>query len=159
MRNEKTVRLAIPQDLNEIIVLVESVANLHTKNRPDIFRKGRHHDDDEIMEYIEGENAFVSINDADEITGVLLCYLSETNDSDIFFDSKTLFIEVSCVGEAYRRSGYGKMLFDRAREHAKEQECTDITLCVYAFNEAAQDFYKSMGMSVSSFNMQLSLTP
>jgi len=52
-------------------------------------------------------NIFVSTNEANEVTGVLLCRLQEKQNHNVLLDSKTLWVEDTCVSESHR----GKFLY------------------------------------------------
>ena len=145
----KEVRHAVINDVEKIMPLLSSVAQLHGDNRKDIFRVPTlHYSESEIRNFIEnGElNIFVSISETGEITGVLICKLQVRQNHSVLLDSKTLWIEDTCVGEAYRKKGYGKMLIEYAKKFAKDNECSRMELNVWSFNKEAYDFYEKQGM-------------
>ena len=154
------VRFAVAEDAARIAEILESVDKLHSDNLPDIFHgKSPYYPECEIEEIIEGdEKSFiVSTNEQDEITGVLVFWINEKQDDNLFADSKELWIDTNCVEEQYRGKGYGKMLLDYVKEIAEEHECDRIILHVWAFNEHAFEFYKSQGMEISSYSMEYKL--
>ena len=156
------VRFATLEDVARIAEILESVDKLHADNLPDIFHgKNPYYPETRIKEILEDEDDgtcfIVSINEQDEITGVLVCWVDEWQDHDLFADCKKLWIETNCVAEQHRVKGYGKMLLDYAKAFAKEQECSRIVLNTYVFNKNAFEFYKSQGMEISSYSMEYKL--
>ena len=145
----KKGRPAVTGDIPDIMPLLSSVAQLHGDTRKDIFRNPTlHYSESEITEFIKNNelNIFVSTSESDKITGILLCKFRIEYNHNVLLDSKTLWIEDTCVGEAYRKKGYGKMLIDYAKEFAKINNCSRMELNVWAFNKNAHDFYVSQGM-------------
>ena len=111
----KGVRHAIIGDELQILSILSSVEKLHFDSLPDTFHgKTPRYTECEIREYIENGGAFffVTANEQDEITGVLVCWFNETQNDQLFADSKSLWIDTNCVKEQYRGKGYGKMLLD-----------------------------------------------
>ena len=155
---DKKVRRAVIGDVVKIMPLLTSVDKFHIDNRKDVFHDaGFLYSEYEIKTAIEEDNGlyiFVSTSEINEITGVLLCYFDEIQDSSIFLDSKKLWIDNNCVGKPYRKEGYGKMLLDYAKTFAKENGCSSIELIVWDFNKNAHDFYKSQGMTEKHYTME-----
>ena len=89
----------------------------------------------------------MSTGEANEITGVLLCKIKAEHNHSVLLDSKTLWIEDTCVNEFYRKKGYGKMLLDFAKKFAEDNGCSRMELNVWSFNKNAHDFYASQGMN------------
>jgi len=154
----KEVRRAVMDDVEKIMPLLSSVAQLHADGRKDVFRSPitTHYSESEIKSFVEnGElNIFVSTNEANELTGVLLCRLFISTNHNILQDSRTLWIEDTCVRESHRKEGYGKMLLDFAKNFAKENNCSRVELNVWSFNKSAHDFYVSQGMMKQRHTME-----
>jgi len=145
----KKVRRAVINDIGAIMPLLSSVAQLHGDNRKDIFKNPiMHYSETDIRNFIENKelNIFVSTDESAEITGILLCRVQVKENHVVLSDTKILWIEDTCVGEPYRKKGYGKMLIDYAKEFAKTNGCSRMELNVWAFNKNAHDFYISQGM-------------
>ena len=70
---------------------------------------------------------------------------------------KVLMLDELCVHENHRCRGIGKQMMVDIRELALEWGCTDIQLGVYAQNSAAIDFYKKVGMTISSYYYHMKL--
>jgi len=147
-------------DVEYIMPLLSEVAQLHGDNRKDIFHNPTlHYSENEIKGFIEngGLNVFVLTGEVDEITGVLLCKIQENKNHSVLLDSKTLWVEDTCVSEAYRGKGHGKMLVDYAKKFARDNGCSRVELNVWAFNKNARDFYESQGMKGQRTVMEFEL--
>ena len=146
----KEVRRANINDVVNIMPLLSSVTQLHSDNREDIFRNPTlHYSESEIKSFIanDGLNIFVATSETDEITGVLLCKIRVEHNHCVLLDSKTLWIEDTCVNQSYRKKGYGKMLLDFAKKFAEDSGCSRMELNVWSFNKNAHDFYANQGMN------------
>ena len=147
---DKKIRRAVIKDTDEIISLLSDSAKLHANHRGDIIRNSTlHYSENDIHNlFIEDGpiNAFVSINEAEKITGILLYRIGVTSNHNVFLDSKKMWIDEICIGEPYRKQGYGKILLDYAKETAQSNNCSRIELNVWAFNKNAYDFYVNQGM-------------
>ena len=153
----KKVRHAVINDVEKIMPLLSSVAQMHGDSRKDIFRNPiLHYSASDIKNLIEngGLNVFVAVSEVGEVAGVLLCRVEEIQDHIVKLDTKVLRIEDTCVDERYRKSGYGKMLLDYAKEFAKNNGCSRMELNVWAFNRNAYDFYESQGMRAQRHTME-----
>ena len=62
-------------------------------------------------------------------------------------------VENLAVREDLRRAGIGRALMRRAQRWAEELGAAEIELNVYEFNQAAIDFYHSLGYATSSRRM------
>lgn len=71
---------------------------------------------------------------------------------------KMAFIMAFGVEEIERRRGYGAALFDHMRKWLSEEDVDLISLNVSAANEAAQAFYRKMGLTARSVQMDQPLT-
>jgi len=154
---EKEIRRAVIDDVIKIMPLLSSVAQLHGDNRKDIFRNPTlHYSESEIKSFVENGklNVFVSTSETNEITGVLLCKIKVEHNHNVLLDSKTLWVEDTCVSESYRKKGYGKMLVDFAKKFAKDNGCSRIELNVWAFNKEAYDFWANQGMKEQRHTME-----
>lgn len=147
---DKRIRRATIDDADDIISLLSTVTKLHANNRGDIIRDSAlHYSESEIHDFfIENGpiSAFVSTDETDKITGVLLYRIGSTSNHNVFLDSKKMWIDEICIGEPYRKQGYGKMLLDYAKEIAESNNCSRIELNVWTFNKNAYNFYVSQGM-------------
>ena len=63
---------------------------------------------------------------------------------------KRLYLEDLIITQTQRGNGYGKLLFDRTLEVARETKCTGMDWQVLDWNEPAIEFYKSYKAELDS---------
>lgn len=71
----------------------------------------------------------------------------------ILVPRRVAVVENLAIREDVRRAGIGRALMRRAQRRAEESGATEIELNVYEFNQAAIDFYHSLGYASSSRRM------
>ena len=91
---------------------------------------------------------------ATSVQGYAFCVIQDLSQCDNLCPDKSLYIDDICVDENYRRHGVGKMLYEHVVQFAKEENCFNITLNVWAKNPSAKAFYESMGMTVQKVCME-----
>ena len=142
------IRYAREKDILRIGELLSQVDLIHHNGRPDIFKVGRKYSDEELLELLGDENRpiLVATDEEDTVIGYCFCILQQHKDDAVLTDVKTLYIDDLCVDETVRGKGIGKLLYDAAKELAKETGCYNLTLNVWACNPSAQRFYEKCGM-------------
>ncbi|MCL1824078.1 MAG: GNAT family N-acetyltransferase [Oscillospiraceae bacterium] len=146
---EKQVRYAELNDIPDIILLLKAVGKLHGENRGDIFRgNALRYSESEIKDFIKTKkmNIFVSVNETDQVTGMVFCEFKTVEADNVLLSSKTLWVADACVKEHCRGEGYGKTLINHVKAFAKENNCSRIELNVWDFNKGARGFYSGLGM-------------
>ena len=150
----KMLRLAQPEDWEEVNRISRQVHSLHVSWRPDIFR---HTDNTYPEEYfqddIQEELVYVAIMNS-VIVGYVRFFTWETN-SDGSVPSKVLDIDDITVDEIHRGQGVGKEIMEDVKSLARELGCNDIQLSVYPQNETAVRFYESCGFKVRNIRYQM----
>ena len=58
-----------------------------------------------------------------------------------------MYVDDFCVDEKHKHKGIGTILFNYIKDVAKQENCYNITLNVYSFNEAAKQFYIKQKMN------------
>ena len=91
------------------------------------------------------------------VLGYAFCQVSEVKNNQLLEDIKTLYIDDICVDENARGKHVGKALYEYVLDYAKSIDCNNITLNVWEGNEAAQRFYRDMGMQVQKTTMEIIL--
>ena len=117
--------------------------------RPDIFKSGTtkyKHEDIEKLLNKENYEIFVVV-DSKKVVGHAMCEIQNTRENNNMYPFKIYYLDDFCIDESARSKGYGQKLFDFVKERAKELGCYEITLNSWAGNEAAECFYKKMGLS------------
>lgn len=150
------IRKATPQDIPQILNLLKQVAMIHHQIRPDLFKEcSKKYDTNELEEIMKDENRPIlvaTIND--EVVGYAFCMFIQHFDHSIFTDIKTLYIDDLCVDETKRGYHIGSSLYNKVVEFAKENDCYNITLNVWAGNDSAKSFYESVGLKPQKYGLE-----
>jgi len=150
------IRQAVLSDVDGLVRLLQQIAKLHHKGRPDLFKPNSQKFSAEEVEKILGDKdfrVFVAADDKNCILGYCFCKL-RTSSHPVLHTYTALYIEDFCVDESLRGQGIGKKLFDAALEYGKAQGVYNIELNVWNFNQGAVKFYESLGFSSRSMVME-----
>lgn len=150
-----TVRNAIENDIKKINELLYQVQQIHHQVRPDLFKKGtKKYTTEEIKKILldKTKPIFVIVDD-NEICGYAFCIIEEKNSSTLQ-KIKTLYIDDLCVDITKRSKHYGTKLYEYVLNYAKEINCYNVTLNVWADNLDALAFYQHIGMKVQKIGME-----
>ena len=129
--------------------LLHQVDMVHHELRPDLFKPyTTKYDEQELEAVLNDENCPIFVYDDGQVLGHAFCQISEARGHRLLVDAKTLYIDDICVDEAARGKHVGKALYEYVRDYARAIGCYNITLNVWEGNDAAQSFYRSMGMQV-----------
>lgn len=153
------IRNAEEKDINQIIVLLKEVLELHAKIRPDIFISGTtkyNYDDLKNILNDDKRHSYVAADENDNILGYALCVLKEQPFSNNMVQFKSMYIDDLCVDEKTRGQNIGTLLFEYVKKEAIKLGCYEITLNVWEGNNA-KAFYSKMGMVPKSTTMELIL--
>lgn len=154
-----TICRAESRHIPGIIDLLRQVGQVHHRGRPDLFRAGAQKYNASELETILTDDTrpiFVAFEE-DRVLGYGFCIIKETRDHCVLCDSRSLYIDDLCVDEACRGQHIGARLYAHISEHAKAIGCQSITLNVWAFNESALGFYRSLGMRERNIYMEMKL--
>lgn len=154
------IRRAKDTDLSGINRLLLQVLMVHHNGRPDLFRANtKKYSDEELITIIHDDSKpiFVALDDQDEILGYAFCVFQQKLNDAILTEIKTLYIDDLCVDETMRGKHIGKQLYDYVVEYAKENQCYNVTLNVWACNENAMEFYKKCGLQPQKIGMEVIL--
>ena len=153
------IRKATHNDIPRILELLSQVNDVHAEGRPDFFIKGkRKYNEEDLLKIINDDTTpvfvYVGTRQASSVHGYAFCVIQDLSQCDNLRPDKSLYIDDICVDENYRRHGVGKKLYEHVVQFAKEEECFNIILNVWAKNPGAQAFYESMGMTVQKVCME-----
>nr|WP_294491776.1 GNAT family N-acetyltransferase [uncultured Mediterraneibacter sp.] len=154
------VRMASEKDIRRINELLEQVALIHHKGRPDLFKYGqRKYTDDQLREILHDRNrpVLAAVDENDCLQGYAFCIFQQHLNHNILTDIRTLYIDDLCVDEKMRGMHVGKSLYDAVLEFAKEQGCYNVTLNVWSCNESAMKFYENCGLKPQKVGMEIIL--
>jgi ribosomal protein S18 acetylase RimI-like enzyme len=150
------IRRANTNDISQIINLLHQVNMVHHLIRPDLFKPHTtKYNEQELSKMLDNDNKPIFIFDDGGVLGYAFCQISEVQNDILLQDTKTMYIDDICVDENARGKHVGKALFEYVRDYAQTIGCHNITLNVWTGNDAAQSFYKNMGMQVQKTTMEL----
>ena len=149
------VRKACKNDIGRIIELLHQVDMVHHVIRPDLFKPNTtKYNEQELEALLDRDRNPIFVYDDGQVLGHAFCQISEAKGHRLLVDAKTLYIDDICVDEAARGKHVGKALYEYVRDYARSIGCYNITLNVWEGNDAAQSFYRSMGMQVQKKGME-----
>ena len=154
------VRKARTDDIPRILELLTQVCMVHHNGRPDIFKAGGQkykEAEPELLLEDETRPIFVGTDENDKVLGYGFCIITETKDSHILHNMKTLYIDDLCVDEEIRGSGIGRTIYEYIVDYAKSIGCYHLTLNVWACNPSAMAFYESRGLKMLKKEMEVIL--
>lgn len=155
MNTSFTIRPAEPRDAARLRELLEQICLLHVEGRPDIFQPAGKYTIDDIVNMMGNAEKPIFVADTgDDIAGYVFCQLKRPR-NPVMRDILNIYIDDLCVDSKYRRLGIGRALFERIKALAAELGAYNIDLNVWAFNESAIAFYRSLGMKPSRMYMEI----
>ena len=128
--------------------LFEEIDEYHREALPHIFRKpeGQARTREFISRVVGDENAVIFIAEIqNEIIGLAYAYVRTIPELAIRIPCRAGEVDQIIVHNKFRRCGVGKALMGRIDEWASQMKLDHLELSVWNFNEAARDFYRSLG--------------
>jgi ribosomal protein S18 acetylase RimI-like enzyme len=157
---EMIIRRATAADMPGINKMLHQVLMVHHNGRPDLFKANvKKYTDEELVQIISDDKTpiFVAVEEdapTGEILGYAFCIFQQHVGNNILTDVKSLYIDDLCVDEEKRGLHIGKQLYEYVLAFAKEQECYNVTLNVWACNESAMRFYEKCGLVPQKVGME-----
>lgn len=149
------IRMAEKADIPQIETLLYQVQKVHSDKRPDLFTVGSKKYTAEELESLMMDDTrpiYVAAED-DRILGYAFC-IYQKYQSHSLNKIKTLYIDDLCVAETARGQKIGTKLYQFVLDIAKQTECYNVTLNVWACNEAAMKFYEKCGLKIQKIGME-----
>lgn len=149
------IRQAVPTDIPQIETLLYQVHKVHSDKRPDLFIPGeKKYTTDELKQLLEDKERpiYVAVEDS-QVLGYAFC-IFQHHGTHSMQTLKTLYIDDLCVSENIRGKHVGSLLYTHVLEIAKAAGCYNVTLNVWACNEAAMKFYQKCGLKVQKYGME-----
>lgn len=145
------IKLATKDDIQGIIRLRHYVHSIHSANKPNVFKKDITREADNFLyEILEDPNFSIYISTInDKIVAYAIICIREKLENPVMYKRKICFIEDICVDKNYQKQGIGKELFKVIKDFAKDNECNEIELNVWEFNNSAINFYEHLGFKTS----------
>ena len=154
------IRRAEVKDIPSLITLLNEVLEIHARIRPDIFISGTTkytHEELEKMIQDDQKPIFVAVDDHDDVLGYVFTQIVKQPFSTNMVPFTSLFIDDLCVDNKTRGLGVGKALLDFVKAEAKRLGCYEVTLNVWAGNDAAIRFYEKNGLKIKETTMEFIL--
>ena len=142
------IRRAVLDDISGIDKLLYQVQHIHHVGWPDLFKHGAKKYTDEELAVIIADDMrpiFVGVDENNTVLGYAFCVFELREENTSVTALKTLYIDDLCVDETCRGQNIGTELCEYVRRFAKEQNCDNITLNVWAINPKAYKFYEKCG--------------
>jgi GNAT superfamily N-acetyltransferase len=92
--------------------------------------------------------------DRDQPAGLLAI----RSDTDYFTGHRRAYVELLAVAETAEGRGVGRVLMEHAEAWARDHDCIEVTLDVFASNAGAIAFYRRMGYEADHLRMAKPLT-
>lgn len=149
------IREAGKEDIPQIISLLYQVQKVHSDKRPDLFRPGGKKYTESQVEAILGDSSkpvFVAVKE-DTVAGYAFCILQYAGGGSMQ-DRKTLYIDDLCVEQNQRGQRIGTELYRHVLQFARNMNCYNVTLNVWACNEEAMNFYQRCGLTIQKYGME-----
>lgn len=153
---EIKIRKAEKRDAQRLVQLLETIALLHHKGRPDIYGNVAKYNVQDIEKKISNndEIILVAVNDDDTVLGYTMSKIIDVLPTGNNLGYKKMYIDDVCVDELYRKHGIGKLLMSATKQVAIDHKCHICDLNVWSFNENAIKFYESCGMKKQRIFME-----
>ena len=151
------IRKAAIADIDKAAEIFEQLHNIHVKARPDSFLTVPNEFFKSRLEwYVTEDNAELLVSDENGINAFAAVKVFDVN-AEEKSPRRLCYVDCFAVDENCRRQGVGRRLMEYIGDLARENNCTSIQLGVAAFNEAAHEFYRTMGFTERTFIMEQKL--
>ena len=151
------IRTLMSADYPIIDSYMQELHALHVQNRPDLFLPADHiYSEQDFFEITTGnQHIALAMEDSGFIAGFLIAALRTK--SNMVSGPLTIYVDDLFVHPNYRGQHIATALFDEMEQQAKSLKAVRIDLMVWEFNEAAQELYKSLGMTAQRYIFEKSL--
>ena len=132
-----TIRKAEKKDMPDVLCLIQELASF--ENEPDAVKISA----EVLEEYGTGESPLFTCflaETSEEVVGMALVYFRFST-----WAGKSLHLEDLIVSQKHRNKGYGKALYTKVMQYAKEQKVKRVEWVVLDWNTNAIEFYERSG--------------
>ena len=153
-----TVHKPLIEDYDAVCALVAEVHALHRAARGDVYAADAHFSREHYAALLADENGFpVAACDGNALIGFASGFIKPPNPNPAMLPHRIAYIDDICVHSRCRGRGIGRLLHNEMVRIARERGADTLILTVWAFNESAIRFYKSLGMTERNINMEMKL--
>lgn len=148
------IRPATSDDADAMALINAELQSLHAEQQPDWFKPELENPQQAMRALVTRANTFVFVAErAEHIIGYAAGRTERQAATAHKFPQEQLYIDQIGVLSSTRRSGTGSALLAAIRTLAQERGVKRIALDTWAFNEAAQAFFKAEGFE--PYNVRL----
>lgn len=150
------IREAVASDYASLCVLLDEGDALHREHLPGIFQKpkGAVRERDDVLGLIADEAVgFFVAHVRDQLVGLICVVIRESPEMPIVVRRRYALVDNVVVKREFRQTGIGRALMENAHAWAVAAGAESIELNVWAFNQAAIEFYKTLGFETASRKM------
>lgn len=146
------------EDYPQVLRLFRQLHKIHSDLRPDFYLAS----DTPITQegYIEifedPENRVIGAMDGEKLVGMCFLFWRERK-NPLCVPRKLAYLDDICVDEDYRKQGIGEMVCQEAFRIAREKKAVGAELSVWDCNQGAVAFYRKLGFTNRTLNLELSL--
>lgn len=153
------IREARPEDIEQILVLTNAVADKHGRARPDILAEHPYHITQKKLErnMLSDNHRLIVADEGTKIIGVILCSIRSYVGDIKYRNAKVISIEDTYVDTDFRRKGIGRIMLDYIKELAKRIGCSRLESNVWAFNRESEKFFEANGFDIQKMTMECSI--
>ena len=151
------IRNATTGDIPALMDLLEQVAQVHHRLRPDIFRShSSKYSPQELSQILTDPDRPIFVYDDGGVLGYAFC-IRKTAPAGVMHPRTELYIDDLCVDEGSRGRGIATALYDHVCTVARQLGCRFVTLNVWCGNDTAMAFYQKCGLRNRSILMEMPL--
>jgi len=150
------IREATVRDYDALCIVVEEVDRAHRHALPDRFQAsaGPARSREFIVDAVQADDVGLFVAEiGEQVVGLVHTILKDTPALTVLVPRRYAVVDNLCVLPAHRRCGVGRALLKAAEGWAGSRGATSIELTVYAFNQAACDFYTELGFRILSHRL------
>ena len=150
------IREATVRDYDALCTVIEEVDRAHRRALPDRFQasEGPARSLEYIVDAVHADDVGLFVAEIDaQVVGLAHTILKDAPTFSILVPRQYAVVDNLCVLPAHRRRGVGRALLRAAEGWARSRGATSIELTVYAFNQAARDFYLDLGFRILSHRL------
>lgn len=150
------IRSATEGDYEGLCAIIEEADTLHRQHLPHIFQKpgGPARQRAYILGLLADPDVGLFVAEVGgELAGFVHIELRASQPIPLLVPRRLALVDNLAVKTAFRRSGIGRALMQRAEAWAVAQAATEIDLNAYEFNKTAIAFYQRLGYETYSRRM------